>query len=105
MSELESARIKDSFTELLAYFASAARGNVDEGDGYGPYRLLEGVVRSTREMERLGLSDPTLNDLAAGLVVDAMKIIKDPALARARADELLEELVDRMGSRQATSDG
>ena len=90
--QLNTGTVRVHLIEIMSYLAAAARGNVDESTGYGPYRLLEGVVRVNRAMESLGIQDPELEELADELIGKAMKIIDDPQLARETSDQALEKL-------------
>lgn len=92
MSQSPNDAVRAGLLEVAAYLASAARGNIDEASGYGPYRLLEGVVRVVRVLDNLDLSHADLNQMASNLEGAAMKIIGDPERARQTADAALEVL-------------
>jgi hypothetical protein len=98
MPETSNDLVRARLLELAAYLASAARGNVDEATGYGPYRLLEGFMRVVRLLDELGLSHPELNNAASDVAGAAMKIIGDPELARETADKVLGVLAVQIAS-------
>ncbi len=88
--------LEERLLELVAFLSSAARLNVDEPSGYGPYRLLEGSVRTVRMMRDMDLSNEVLDAWAERTAVDAMRLIADqPELAR-RADELVALVASRL---------
>jgi uncharacterized protein DUF6092 len=103
VSNLSSEHVRIRLLELTAYLASAAHGNVGEPSSYGPYRLLEGAVRVLRTIDELGLGDDELRSEGEGIVDHAMRIVKDQAIARERAEQLLNLALDRLEATDATA--
>jgi len=97
----ELARIR--LLELMAYLAAAAYGNVAEPSSYGPYRLLEGAIRIVRLMDELGLGDDKLRRAGEDIVEHAMQVVKDQAIARERAEQLLNLALDRLEATDPTA--
>ena len=50
--------------ELLCYTITSARGLIDEPGGYGPFRLIETAGRLVAIMQRAGLDDEFLRQVA-----------------------------------------
>ncbi len=96
MEALPAEEVRSRLLELAAYLSSAARGNVDEAPGYGPFRLLEGTQRIIRVLANLGLSDKQLDLVAKDLTDNAMRVIGDPRLARQTADRVLALLAEHL---------
>lgn len=95
-SHVDRELVRARLVEILAYLASAARGNVDEAAGYGPYRLMEGILRVIRILRDFGFVDDELNDIADDLTTNAMKIIGDKERARETADRILRVASERL---------
>lgn len=94
--------LRGALLELMVYLVAAARGNVDEGGGYGPLRLLEGAQRVARLLEDAGLADEEVKQFSANVTRLAMKITKNPELTRQTADETLEMLTSKLEHDSAT---
>lgn len=88
--------LRAALLELMVYLVTAARGNVDEGAGYGPLRLLEGAQRVARLLDDAGLADEELKNFATEMTRKAMDITKNPDLTRQTADDALEMLVAKL---------
>jgi nitroreductase len=91
---IEELRI--ALLELMVYLVAAARGNVDEGSGYGPLRLLEGAQRVANLLDDAGLADEELRTFATEMTGQAMRITKNPDLTRQTADATLEMLTAKL---------
>jgi nitroreductase len=94
--EVTPETLREALLELMVYLGAAARGNVDESGNYGRLRLLEGVQRGVRTLERFGLADDELRAFDRELTTQAMTILKDPERARGAADDVLALLTSRL---------
>jgi hypothetical protein len=95
---IEEEELRVALTELVAYFGAAAEGNLQEARGYGPFRLLEGAVRTIRLMDQFGYADRELTAWGEAVTRDAILLSSDRAHARRTAERLLAHLSKRLAS-------
>jgi hypothetical protein len=95
--------VRQSLLELAAYFAAAARGNLEEAATYGPFRLLEGAQRVIRAMQQLDLSEAELDAWCDSVTTHAIALSTDSDRLAASADRLLASLADRQRAAGAGS--
>jgi hypothetical protein len=95
--------VRQALLELTAYFAAAARGNLDEAATYGPFRLLEGAQRVVRVMQQLDLSAVELDDWCDSVTTHAIALSTDNDRLASSADRLLAWLAERQRAAGAGS--
>jgi len=87
-SIIDPQELHDVFLELLTYFATSARGAIDEPKLYGPLRLMEAAQRTIYFMDRFELSDDDLNTIADRFIDQAIVISADEAQCATFSDEM-----------------
>jgi hypothetical protein len=63
--QMQTEAFRTDILELLSYMITSARGLVDEPRRYGPFRLVEAAGRLVALLERAGIEDEFLHQLAA----------------------------------------
>jgi hypothetical protein len=94
MDDDRSKDLTEELRELAAYFATSARGLLDEPPSYGPFRMIDGISRLVVVLEKYGLSDQTLSDARAQIDRGKTSVMTSPDDFRKLLDSLVNALTD-----------
>lgn len=79
MNSMEEKKFKNDLILLISYLATSARGCVDEPKSYGPFRLIDAASRLISLMNKYGISDEGLDQMAKLIDQDKFSTMTDMA--------------------------
>ena len=94
MDDDRSRELTEELKELAGYFATSARGLLDEPVSYGPFRMIDGVSRLVAVLEKYGLSDETLSSVRAQIDEGKTSVMTSPEDFKSLLDTVVLDLTD-----------
>jgi hypothetical protein len=94
MDDDRARELTEELRELAAYFATSARGLLDEPSSYGPFRMIDGISRLVVVLEKYGLSDEILESARVKIDEGKTTVMTSPDDFKRLLDSLVLDLTD-----------
>ncbi|MGC8699308.1 MAG: DUF6092 family protein [Candidatus Acidifodinimicrobium sp.] len=93
---MDEQKLRNDLIFLISFLVTSARGCVDEPKSYGPFRLVDAASRLIEIMDKYGISDDSLNEIAGIINKGKFSTMTDDSRFLKMLDEVVVKILNRV---------